>query len=1022
MPGHRTIPLVPASADAIDDAPDSAARRRFLQLTAASMALAGGACSGPPAETIVPYVRMPEGMVPGEPLYYATALTRRGTALGVLVESNMGRPTKVEGNARHPSSLGATEPFAQAAVLQFWDPDRSQTPRANGQPASWDAFTAALAAQRAGWARDGGAGLRILTGPVVSPTLAAQLADLLARYPRAAWHSHDPLDDGTDAEAARLAFGQPLDVVYRFDLAQTIVTLDADVFGDWAGAVRYARDSMQERRASAPGFARRHYALEASPALTGAIADNRIALPPQEIERMAWRLAATLGLPEAAQHGMADSGWARALAARLRDTRGGSVLVAGRSLSPATRALVHRLNGFLGNTGSIVIPIEPVAADRKRLARNLPDLAAAMHAGAVRALLVLDSNPVYDAPADLRFASALARVPFTVHHGLYADETGVASAWHLPLAHAFEQWSDARGHDGTASIVQPLIAPLHGGRAIHTLPAMAIGITNPSAHDLVRDHWRRRMPAGDFDAAWRDALQAGVIDGTAAPVAANLANSNPLPPPTFEAPPLRALFVPDPSASLGEFANNGWLQELPRPLTGLTWDNAVFLGPATARKLGVRTGDVVRLATGGTQARVDAPVLVTGRQAEGVATLPLGYGRVLAGRVGNRVGFNAYALRSTQPVAALTIDRTNRRHDFASTRQRGSMEGRPLVPVATADAFRRTPGFATQDQRMRTPEASLYPPWPYERDKWGMAIDLNACIGCNACTIACQAENNIPVVGKEQVMRGREMHWIRVDRYDIAASDRSAFQPVPCMHCEDAPCEAVCPVGATVHDSEGLNVQVYNRCVGTRFCSNNCPYKVRRFNFLDDYGKALARPPATQNPDVTVRRGGVMEKCSYCLQRITRARLAAEKLGRPLRDGEVVTACQAACPTAAIVFGNLNDPHSAVVRAKSSPLDYALLAELNTRPRTTYAALVVNPDAALRDGADGAAATAQTDQEDGAAGTAQTHHADHTAETAQTHHAEGAAKTAQTHHADGTPGVAGKAHAEGTGGKDSRDA
>jgi molybdopterin-containing oxidoreductase family iron-sulfur binding subunit len=950
------IPIIPSAPAA-----ENPQRRGFLKIMAASMALAGAGCKGPPQEKIVPYVNMPENMVPGQPLFYATAFTRRGYAQGVLVECNMGRPTKVEGNPHHPSSLGATDAFTQASILQLWDPDRSQAVHAAGMISTWEAFQTALAQQQAGWDADGGRGLRILAGTVGSPTLAGQVAGLVERYPDARWHAYEPLHDDLGLEAARLAFGQPADTVYRFDAAAIVVCLDADVFGDWPGAIRYARDFMRQRRSDAPAFSSRLYALESNPGLTGAIADNRLALAPRQIEALAWRLAARLGLPGIPPGlppvpGPEAARWEMVLAKRLAAHRGASLVVAGGAMSAATRALAHRLNDFLGNTGQTVMRIAPIEAAPQNHADSVAVLAADMHAGAVRALIILDANPVYTAPADIDFAGALAKVPFSVHLGLYRDETARSASWHIPLSHAYEAWSDALAHDGSATIAQPVIAPLYDSRSAHELLAVLTHDEPRLGHDLVRRYWSRRQGTPGFEGFWQEALWRGIVPGSAHPPL-RLGAASPQPrlplPPSFDSPPLAGIFAPDPASGDGDFANNAWLQELPRPLTKLTWDNAALLSTATAGALGLETGDVVRLGVAGDpKVRIEAPVWVLPGHADGTLTLPLGYGRRAAGRVGNGVGFDAYRLRTRASAGgafALSLEKTGRRHAFATTQNHARMEGRDIVRTAPLEEFRRHPHFANDARRERVPDKSLYPPVPYPDHKWGMAIDLNACIGCNACTIACQAENNIPVVGKEQVIRGREMHWIRVDRYYSGpdARPRTLFQPVPCMHCENAPCEEVCPVGATVHDSGGLNVQVYNRCVGTRFCSNNCPYKVRRFNFLQYANTGIASLKALQNPDVTVRRRGVMEKCNYCLQRITRARLDAEKLRRPLRDGEVVTACQAVCPTAAIVFGDLNDPASRVNRAKASPLDYTLLAELNTRPRTTYAARVINGDPEL---------------------------------------------------------------------------
>ncbi len=908
-------------------AQDEPARRRFLKLMAASAALAGAGCSGPPGETIVPYVTMPEQGVPGLPMFYATAFVRNGLAHGVLVESNMGRPTKVEGNPDHPVSAGATDVFAQASILQLWDPDRSQAVFRGEEMATWGAFEAALQARRPRFERDGGAGLRILTGTVTSPTLAAQIAALKQRLPNLRWHAWNPLHDDGAAHAAQLAFGRPLDPVYRLDEARVVLALDADLFGTLPGSLAHARAFTAPRRLGDAPDANRLYVLEATPTLTGAYADARLARAPHEIEAALMRIAARLGVGADPGRG-ADATldrWEAAVVKALDGARGAALVVAGPNVSPAGRALAYALNYALTQRldGPLAF-IEPVERSPLDHGASIAALADDLRAGRVDTLLMLDANPAYDAPADLDFAALLQRVPLAAHLGLYRDETARAAGWHLPMAHCYEAWSDARAHDGTASIVQPLIAPLYGGRSAHEILALLDGAGTRDGHALVRATW------GGEDAAWRDSLRRGSVAGSAARPVAVPGARPPGPMSVPAAPPLVALFAPDPAVDGGAFANNAWLQELPRPLTSLTWDNAALIGPATARRLGLADGAVARLRVEGRT--VDAPVLVVAGQAEGVVTLPLGYGRRAAGGVGEGVGFDAYRLRTRVSLPALTVERTGRTHDLVVRQKEVDMQGRD--PVHIREVARERPA-----------QASMYPEREYKDYKWGMAIDLNACIGCAACTIACQAENNIPVVGKEEVARGRSMHWIRVDRY--VAGPRTLFQPVPCMHCEHAPCEEVCPVGATMHDSEGLNVQVYNRCIGTRFCSNNCPYKVRRFNFLQYANQQVESLKALQNPEVTVRRRGVMEKCSYCLQRITRARIEAEKAGRRIRDGEMVTACQAVCPTRAIRFGDLNDPASDVVAAKASPLDYHLLEELNTRPRTSYLRRVLNPDPEL---------------------------------------------------------------------------
>ncbi len=963
----RTPPhsaFIPIHAE--PDGPQSEGRRAFMKWMAASMALAGSACSGPPNETILPYVQMPENLVPGQPQYYATAFTRAGRADGVLVQSQMGRPIKVEGNPRHPSSLGATDVFAQASILQLWDPDRSQNVRQGNALSTWQAFISALDLQRSRFAASHGEGLRILSPALASPTLARQRRALLEKYPRARWHIYDPLQDLDAMQAARLAWKRPAHSLLRLDRAQLVLCLDADIFGDWPGSIRHARDFASRRLDQNANPAKRLVAIESTPTLTGAMAEQRLALAPREIERSLWRLARLLGMPVAVLVGpAADSAqraWESALATQLQAMRGRALVVAGPGLSAASRALVHAMNTHLANAGNTVQQIALLDVDLEPDRENdIASLAADMNDMQVHTLFILGGNPVYDAPADLEFASMLDQVEFSVHLGLYRDETARRSAWHVPQAHCYEHWSDARAFDGTASIVQPLIAPLYGGHSTHEVIALLTDGDAGNAHALVRATWRgqagQKKAQGtaqggdqDFEAFWQTSLRQGLIADSASAVMTLAAPDLPEPPPLQPAPPLVARFVGDASCADGAFANNAWLQELPRPLTKLTWDNAALMSEASARALGAVNGDLVELnIANSAQSPVTAPVWIQPGHADGVISLPLGYGRSSAGRVGNGVGFNAYALRTVSALRAdaplaLQVRKTGRRHLFAQTQRQADMEGREPVRLLAAQDVRRN---AHEEEAEKRAATSLYPEIAYRKYKWGMAIDLDACTGCSVCTIACQAENNIPVVGKEEVIRGRAMHWIRVDRYYTpyaaagAHQPRTVFQPVPCMHCEHAPCEEVCPVGATVHDSEGLNVQVYNRCVGTRFCSNNCPYKVRRFNFLQYSNTKEESLKALQNPEVTVRRRGVMEKCTYCLQRITRARLEAEKRGQRIRDGEVVTACQAACPTGAIVFGDLNDPDSQVNRAKASPRNYDLLAELNTRPRTSYLARIV---------------------------------------------------------------------------------
>lgn len=910
-------------------------RRRFLQLMGASIALAGvAACAPHGARQIVPYVRQPEELVPGRAKFYATALSLGGYGRGVLVESHEGRPTKVEGNPDHPASLGATDPFMQAEILSLYDPERSRAVLRQGQITPWSALFEALGSLP----RQSGDGLRILTRTVTSPTLARLLADVLARFPGARWHQYEPLNRDNVLAGARLAFGRPLEPRYHLDRADVVLALDADFLSHEPGSLVYARGFSDNRRVRA-GAARasRLYAAEVSPGLAGALADARIAVTPEELDALARAVAQALGVgpgPAVSEH----AEWVKRVAADLAAHRGRGLVVVGPAQPPHLHALAHALNGALGNLGQTVELADSPQARPEDQQASLASLATDLAAGRVSALVMLDANPVYDAPADLDFARLMRAVPFTLHHGLHVDETARLATWHAPAAHELEAWGDIRAFDGTATLQQPLIAPLYDGLSAIELLATLLDPASPGGDTAVRATWQAHHAGPDFEAFWHEALRVGTVPGSQLPARAVGAAALPALPPLGATAGLVAAFRPDPCVWDGRFANNGWLQELPSPLTKITWDNAAWLSPATAARLGVASEDVVELKLGGRTVR--APVWVQPGHADDVVTLPLGYGRKAAGSVAQGVGFDANALRTAAAAwhaTGLTLVKTGERHPIATTQAHHAMDGLQLVRVLPLpEATHRPPTPAPR---------SLLAEWPQDGHRWAMSIDLNVCIGCNACVVACQAENNIPVVGKDQVADGREMHWLRVDRYfeGDPAAPATYFQPVPCMHCEKAPCELVCPTGATVHSDEGLNEMVYNRCIGTRDCSNNCPYKVRRFNFFqyaDDKTDVLA---AMRNPDVSVRERGVMEKCTYCVQRINRARIDAEDAHRTLADGDVVTACQQACPTRAIVFGDLADPDSAVSRLKREPQDYTLLDELNTRPRTSYLPRYIPP-------------------------------------------------------------------------------
>jgi len=927
-------------------------RRDFLKLMGASLALAGlNACTTQPQEKIVPYVKMPERIVPGIPLYYATAMPMAGFGTGLLIESHMGRPTKAEGNPDHPASLGATDVLAQASVLGLYDPDRSQVVRNINDIRPFAAFSDALRQAIDGTRANGGAGVRILTGTVTSPTLAQELTQLLADLPKAQWHQYEAVSRDNVRAGTVLAFGTPLNVVYRLDKADVIVALDADFLGSGPGKLNYTRAFVRRRQVTDPkATMNRLYVAENTPSITGTKADHRLPVRASEIEGLARALAGAL-------RGQAPSGahaaWVAAVAKDLQKHRGASVVIAGDQQPPVVHALAHAMNSTLGNVGDTVVYTDPVEAQSVDQLQSLRDLAADMDGGAVNLLILLGVNPVYDAPADLEFAKRLQKVALRVHLGLYLDETAELCQWHVPEAHYLEAWGDVRGFDGTASVVQPLIAPLYEGKSALEV-VIALG-PNPGrkAYDAVREYWKAQGLGGaDFDGAWQQALNDGVIPNTTAAAKAVTLKGNGLPAGKATDPQtLEIVFRADPTVYDGRFANLGWLQEAPQPLTKLTWDNVAHVSPATAERLQLASEDVVELQYQGRVVR--APVWVHPGHADNAVTIELGYGRRRGGQVADGVGFDAYQLRTVEAPwfgGGLEVQKLSERHALATTQTHHSMEGRDLIRVATIGAYRADPEHAFHSHAHAPgPDDTFFPAWPYDGYKWGMTIDLNACIGCGACEIACQAENNIAVVGKKQVLVGREMHWIRVDRYYVGDLDNpeTLHQPVPCMQCENAPCEVVCPVQATVHGVEGLNDMVYNRCVGTRYCGNNCPYKVRRFNFglFTDWTTESYKP--LRNPDVTVRSRGVMEKCTYCVQRINYARIAAKREQRTIRDGEVVPACAQVCPAEAITFGDLNDTSSQVAQKQAEPRNYGLLAEIGTRPRTSYLADLRNPNPEL---------------------------------------------------------------------------
>lgn len=974
---HREFPRQASEWDETVD------RRDFLKLAAASLALAGiSGCDRMPEQLLVPYVKQPDGMILGKPLFYATAMPFGADAIGLLVTSHEGRPTHVAGNPDHPSSLGGTDVIAQASVLDLYDPDRAETVTHLGEINVWEDFLAAARtlAESAGILN--GAGFRILTGTVTSPTLATQIQTVLSQIPGAKWHQWEPAGSDGPREGGKLAFGRYVNTVYRPEKADVIVSLDSDFLVSGPGHVGYMNAFYKRRKLSGPSDTmNRLYVVEPTPSVTGSSADHRLPLKASEIEQFARGLAALVGLGGSGTLSPTAQKWLDAVASDLQKHRGSSLVIAGEFQPPAVHALAHAINAALGNVGTTLYYTEPVEASPVNQLESFTELCADMDAGKVHTLVMFGSNPVYDAPHNFDFVSKLKKVGTSIRVSSHFDETAEYCQWHIAESHFLETWGDARAFDGTVSVIQPLIAPLyHTHSAFEVLGAFT---NNPglTPYEAVRDRLNTLAGTADPEYFWRKTLNDGVLANSSFPPISVAVKFSPasLPPAKTTLPgQLEFIFRPDSNTFDGRYANNGWLQELARPVTKLTWDNAALVGPKTAERLlltqkvaarGGEHGQVISnvIDISISNSKVTAAAWILPGQAEDLVVLPLGYGRKNGGYTGTNKGFNAYEVRTSDALWTATagteaIKKTGGEYPMACTQYHFNIEGRKILSTGTIEEYRKNPEFAHEGDEQPPKSMSLYKEFAYPGYAWGMAIDLNSCNGCNACVIACQSENNIPVVGKDQVMRGREMHWIRIDRYysaktptndpstdqdDVLENPDTFFQPVPCQQCENAPCEQVCPVGATVHSAEGLNDMVYNRCVGTRYCSNNCPYKVRRFNFLRFQDWETPSLKLRRNPEVTVRSRGVMEKCTYCVQRINNARINSEEQNRPVQDGEIVTACESACPSHAIVFGNANDPKSRVAILKAQTRNYALLGELNSRPRTTYLAAVRNPNPEL---------------------------------------------------------------------------
>lgn len=1023
---------------------DSLSRRNFVKIMGASLALAGmSGCVIQPPEKIVPYVIPQEGMLPGKPLFFATAMSLGGVATGLLAKSYEGRPIKIEGNPDHPGSQGATDVLAQASLLDMYDPDRSQQVTFRGTPNTWQTFMTELRAAIEENRVDGGAGIRVLTETVTSPTLTAQFRQIAAELPNSKWIQYEPVNNDNAMAGARLAFGSPTHTVYKFDRADRVLTLDADIFSGFNAG--YIKDYSKRRTYSEDNKAiNRLYAIETTTTLTGAKADHRLAVKPSQMTEIAKAIAAAIGVGGATSTYTENAAWIAAMTKDLSEHRGRSVVVAGAGQPPAVHALAHAMNGALGNVGQTVIYTEPLSAGSEKLQIDqLRELITDIDAGRVKMLVILGGNPVYNTPADLKLTldRVRDRVPLRVHVGSHVDESAEICHWHIPEKHYLESWSDARAYDGTVSIVQPLIAPLYDGKSIHEVAQVFFRENfDKTDHDIVKEYWQTQnitaapaaartaaepvantalpqtgpaatpspastpaqaapaasprpasTPAAaapaprNFEDNWRKAVHDGFVPNSLAAAKSVTATTAFLSTPETKPAStggLEIAILPDPSVYDGRFTNNGWLQELPNPLTKITWDNVGLISPKTAERLGINQGndkdeysggergtsfintkggnmfsDLVKLQYQGSEISKPVPMWIAPGHPDDVITIYMGYGRTRAGKIGTGIGYSAFDVRRSDAMNFGTgeITKTAEQTTIASTQIHFNMEGRDLLRMWDLNHFEEEKKDGHQENFY---DKSMYPyeqhQAVYEKNhKWGMTIDLNSCVGCNACVIACQSENNIPVVGKEQVERSREMHWMRVDTYyeggDLSNPDGPHFQPVLCQQCEQAPCEVVCPVHATAHSAEGLNDMTYNRCVGTRYCSNNCPYKVRRFNFLLYQDWDTPQYKLMRNPEVTVRSRGVMEKCTYCTQRIAVARIEAQKDGRRIMDGEIVTACQSVCPTDAIIFGDMHDPNSKIAKTKKDERNYNLLNELNTQPRTTYLAGLKNQNPQMPD-------------------------------------------------------------------------
>jgi len=962
-------------------------RRNFLSLVAASVALAGLEGCKKPVQKIIPYVEAEIATVPGIPKHYASTMPFKNNALGIIIENHDERPVRVNGNEKHPSSMGKSNSFSQATTLNMYDPDRSRGVRFNGKKVDWSEYV------KYGQSINNkkGEGLAVLSQESSSPTMQFMHKEFKKIYPDADWIVYEPINNENLYKGIEKAFGKKLQPFNRLENAQTILSIGSDFLGVEDNSIYHTRKfALNRDLKDEKSTMNRFYAVESFMTPTGSSADHRLNVPSHEFGIVLKELAGELkklGLNiNAKSMKTSNHLWIKTVAEDLMKDKGQSIIIGGSDLSPELHCLIAGINSQLE------APIDYYPLDRSHVTsmKDFKALCEKMRKGLVDNLIILGGNPVYDAPADYNFEECLSNVKSSVHLSDFYDETSKHCQWNIAQAHFFESWGDAMTYDGYASVIQPQIRPLFDSRSALQVLTPVIFKEDRSSYDTIKKVWKDSIvKESNFERNWEKVLHDGVYSKSlikskkvrsAKKVSTAVLSKDQI----LETDKFEVIFTPSSSVYDGRYANNGWLQEIPKPITSLTWDNVAFISMKVAKKLNIKNGQMIQVSLG--NASIKVPAWIVPGQNKKTITLELGYGREFSGRIGSGVGFNVYPLRtSTNMGCAMnaSIKVLNETYPIASTQDHYGFEEDKLaapgfsnlsgdevqsripdlVKQSTLEEYKKHPEFVQDiveshkpDKKRSWADHSMYniePEYDYSKgNQWGMSIDLTSCTSCNACSIACQSENNIPVVGKQQVMNGREMHWIRIDNYFSGDPDNPevSTQSVACVHCELAPCEQVCPVGATTHSTDGTNQMTYNRCLGTRYCANNCPYKVRKFNFYN-YTRDL--PEVVQmamNPDVSMRFRGVMEKCTYCYQRVSEARIKAENEHRELVDGDIKVACAQSCPADAIKFGDINDPNSEVSKAKRRNRDYALLGQLGTSPRTTYLAKIRNQNPKLSSG------------------------------------------------------------------------